>query len=127
MEYEYADIEFAMCAIRVLAIIGVVAVISFFAKSRAMFVAGALGSLLGCVAPHGGIHINGTAEAIYMGHLHFTAAQMLWWGVTGASIACLAVAIYQRFKPRFQFSLRTLLATTSIVAILLGLIQFTRS
>ena len=91
MPYDYADFEFMMCAIRILVIVGVVAVISYVAKSRAMLVAGTLGSLLGCVAPHGGIHINGTAEAVYMGQLHFTASNILWWGVVGASIGCLTV------------------------------------
>ena len=123
MPYDYADFEFMMCAIRILVIVGVVAVISYAAKSRAMFVAGTLGSLLGCVAPHGGIHINGTAEAVYMGQLHFTASNILWWGVVGASIGCLTVAAIQRFKPSAQYSLRTILATTTVIAIVLGLIQ----
>ena len=92
MQYQYADFEFAMCALRILVIVGLVAIISYAAKSRAMFVAGALGSLLGCVAPHGGIHINGTAEAVYMGQLHFTVSNIFWWGIIGATFGCLAVA-----------------------------------
>ncbi|GAB5403105.1 MAG: hypothetical protein Aurels2KO_13360 [Aureliella sp.] len=123
MPYDYADFEFMMCAIRILLIVGVVSLISYAAKSRAMFVAGTLGSLLGCVAPHGGIHINGTAEAVYMGQLHFTASNILWWGVIGASIACLTVAGIQHFKPSAQFNLRTILAITTVIAVVLGLIQ----
>ena len=123
MQYDYADFEFMMCAIRILVIVGVVAVISYAAKSRAMFIAGTLGSLLGIVAPHGGIHINGTAEAVYMGQLHFTASNMLWWGIIGASIGCLVVAGIQRFKPTSQYTLRTILAVTTVVAVVFGLMQ----
>ena len=123
MQYQYADFEFAMCALRILVIVGVVAIISYAAKSRAMFVAGALGSLLGCVAPHGGIHINGTAEAVYMGQLHFTASNIFWWGIIGATFGCLAVAGIQRFKPTSQYSLSALIATMTVIAIVLGLLQ----
>ena len=76
LQYEYADFEFAMSAIRVLAIVCVVAFVSYAAKSRSIFLAGTLGSLLGCVAPHGYTHINGTAEACYMGYLHWTASKI---------------------------------------------------
>ncbi len=112
-----------MSAVRVLAIVCVVAFVSYAAKSRIMFVAGTLGSLLGCIAPHGYIHINGTAEACYVGHLHWTASNYFWWGITGATIACLAVAGIQRFAPTKQFSVRTILAFTTVVAVVLGLIQ----
>ena len=112
-----------MSTVRVLAIVFVVAFVSYAAKSRVMFVAGTLGSLLGCVAPHGYTHINGTAEACYMGHLQWTASNYLWWGITGATIACLGVAGIQRFSPTKQFSIRTVLAITTVVAIVLGLIQ----
>jgi len=78
--YEYSDIKFAMCAFRVLGIILVVAVAAFALKSRAVFVAGSLGSFLGYVIPEPSICIDGTAEGCFMGRLDWSASHVLSWG-----------------------------------------------
>lgn len=126
--YEYADIKFAMCAIRVLGIILVVAIVAFGLKSRAVFVAGTFGSLLGYIVPEPGIHINGTAEACFMGYLNWTAGHILSCGMVGAVLASGVVVAFQALQragriPK-QYSLRTLLLAITAIAATAAIIRF---
>jgi hypothetical protein len=126
--YEYADIKFAMCAVRVLGIIFLVAIWAFASKSRAVFVAGTLGSLLGYIVPEPDICIDGTAEGCFMGYLDWTAGHILSCGVAGAFLASSAVAVFQALQragriPK-QYSLRTLLLATTAIAAALAIIRF---
>ena len=123
--YDYGDVEFAMCGVRVLAIILAVAVVAFLAKSRALFVAGAAGSFLGYIVPEAHIHINGTAEACFSGYLERTAGHVFWLGAIGAMTCCVTVAGLQHSGrlPK-QFSLRTLLLTVTGFAMLAAAVHY---
>src|SRR5687768_3817265 len=123
--YDYGEIECAMCGVRVLALILAVAVVAFIAKSRALFIAGFLGSFLGYVVPEGSRHINGSAEACFRGYLEWTAGHVLLWGAIGAAVGCVSVAALQHTErlPK-QFSLRTLLLAVTAIAILAGAIRY---
>jgi hypothetical protein len=97
--HAYHEILSATCAVYVLSIVGVVAVVAFVAKSRIIFLAGSLGSLLGYFLPEGGIYPNGTAEAIFMVHLEFSADHVFWHGVFGAVVATVITAlVLQRLR-----------------------------
>lgn len=125
--YEYSDIIFAMCAIRVLGIILVVAVAAFALKSRAVFVAGSLGSFLGYVIPEPSICIDGTAEGCFMGRLDWSASHVLSWGICGAVVAVGVVLAFQTLQragriPN-QYSLRSLLFAITAMAAMLAIIR----
>ena len=129
--YDYADIEFAMCAVRVLGIILVVAIVAYALKSRAVFVAGSFGSLLGYAVLEPGICIDGTGEGCFMGYLHWSARHVLLWGIGGAVLASAAVVAFQALQrvgriPR-QYSLRTLLLVTTVVAAVAAIIRLLAS
>ena len=51
MNYGLQEIKVATCMVQVLGIILVVAVVAFVAKSRLLFVVGAMGSFLGTIIP----------------------------------------------------------------------------
>lgn len=88
--YYYSDVEFAMCAIRVLGIILVVAFVAFALKSRAVLLAGSFGSLLGYIIPENRGWSNGwagNAEELYLGLLERSAAHVFLWGIVGAGVA----------------------------------------
>jgi hypothetical protein len=124
MNYDYGDIEFAMCAIRVLAIVAVVAVVSYAFGSRAMFLAGSLGSLLGYVAPHGREYASGMLEAIFISQLQWTAGHILGYGVFGAFVACAAVAGLRAIpRSKARYSLRALLITMTVIAAIAALVR----
>ena len=92
----YHEILFAMCAVRILTIIGIVAVIAFATKSRAVLAAGALGSLLGYVVPERREYADGTAEAVFMYNLQVSADHILWCGVVGALLAVTSTLMVRR-------------------------------
>ncbi len=88
MQYNHAQLELAMCGLRVLPIIAMVAFVAYMAKSRRVFVLGTLGSLLGFVVPEFTVHVQySSAEAAYVGSMTSTANHVLSFGVIGAAIA----------------------------------------
>lgn len=127
MIYSREQIELAMCVIRVLPIIALVAVASFAVKSRTAFLLGSAGALLGFAVPepYAFTHYS-SGEAAYMGSLTDAADHVLFWGMIGACAGfagptCLPRAVR---RLRFQLSLRTSLIVMTAVALVLGLIRF---
>jgi hypothetical protein len=125
MGYSYAQIELATCALRVLFIALVVAFVAFAVKSRAVFVAGTIGSLLGFVVPQATAHISGTPEGVYLAYLAGSANHVLLWGIAGATVACVgALFVRSRFwRTRFQYSLRTLLIIVTVASLIGALVR----
>ncbi len=125
--YDYADINFAMRAVRVLGIIFVVAITAFALRSRAVLVAGSVGSLLGYIVPERDIYIDGTAEGCFMAYLEWNAGHVLSWGIGGAIVASAAIMTFQALRragrvPK-QYSLRALLLATAVIAALAAIIR----
>lgn len=96
--YEYPDIEFAMCGIRVLMLMLVVVVVAFATRSRVLFITGSIGALSGFVVPEHRIMIDGTAEACFLARLDGTASHILLYGAIGAVVACVAAVTLQHHR-----------------------------
>ncbi len=101
MSYDLHQIEFAMCWLRVLVIIGAVALVSYAARSRGVFLAGTLGSLLGFVVLEPVVYAQYTsAEAAVMGWLDDAASHALFYGIFGAAAGCATGMVVGRILTR---------------------------
>lgn len=77
----------AYFAILVLNIIGVVALIAYVTRSRALFVAGSIGSLLGYVVPPSPFSVDGTPEQQLLGLISMNVVP---WGRSSPALSFLA-------------------------------------
>lgn len=125
MSYGHDHIQLAMCGVRILAIIAVVAIVSCAARSWMAFVAGTVGSTLGFVVPEPAIYAQyHSFEGAYLGGLADTANHVLFYGIIGASLACAgAICGQQWWRERpLQYSLRTAFLVLTAAATALGFI-----
>jgi hypothetical protein len=99
----YRDFEAAACNLRVLTVVLIVAIVSYCMKSRLAFVFGSLGSLLGYVTPARRIHVNGTAEAVWMENIKNSAEHFLISGLFGATLGITLAAIIVRLYKQVDF------------------------
>jgi len=88
MVYERDQIEFAMCGVRLLSIVAVVAIGSYVAKSRIAFLLGSAGAFVGLDVPQqrAACTLYRSVEAAYLGYLEDSANHVLFFGIIGASI-----------------------------------------
>ena len=104
MSYDPDQIELAMCAIRVLAIIGAVAIVSYATRSRIVFLTGGIGSMLGFVVPEPVMYADySSTEAAFLASLNDTASHVLYYGIIGASAGCAAgILLSRRLRRRAE-------------------------
>jgi hypothetical protein len=101
MSYDRDQIELAMCGIRVLAIIGAVALVSYATRNRVVFLAGAIGSMLGFAVPQPVIYAEyASVEAAFMASLDDAAGHVLFYGIVGATAGCAAGMLVSRLLGR---------------------------
>jgi hypothetical protein len=85
MSYSLEQISLATCLVRVLVIILIVGLVAFIAKSRLLFLGGALGSLSGFVIPQPQIYrICFDGVAAFMMGIEDAADHVLACGMVGA-------------------------------------------
>lgn len=101
MSYDLHQIEFAMCWVRILALIGAVALVSYATRSRAVFVVGAIGSLLGFAVPEPVVYAQySSAEAAALNWLDGVAKHVLFYGMLGATAGCATGLLAGRLLAR---------------------------
>ncbi len=125
MNYDYHDIQFAMCTVGILKLIAVVALISYAAKSRLAFLVGGLGCCLGLLITQPIVYANySSVEGAYLGSLTASNNHVLSYGIVGSVFGCGVVVAIRSIKHRYiiQFSIRTLLLVTTASAILIGIL-----
>jgi len=124
--YSYHETEFAICSVRILAIILVVTVVSYLANNRGMFIAGTLGSLVGFVIPQSHRHSSYASGAdAFMGSIHRTADHLMFCGMVGAIVGCFVVFMCSNGDGERQnkYSLRTLFLLTTAAAIVFAVFR----
>ncbi len=119
--------DVAAQAVIVLTLVLGVAVFAYVSRSRATFLLGSVGSLLGLVIPQPRVYAQyASIEGEAMGYLRDVTGHVLFWGVIGAILA--SAAARHLFPPRAprrslaRFSLGGLLIAVAIIAILIAAI-----
>ncbi len=123
----YVEPEFAAQGVVVLMLMLGVAIFAYVVRSRAVFLLGCVGSLLGLVIPQPRVYGQYTSiEGEFMAYLRDVTAHVLVWGVIGVVAACSAA--WYLFPARgkrpsmARFSVRGLLIAVAVIAILVAAI-----
>ena len=100
MVYEREQIDLAMCGVRLLPIVALVAIGSYVARSRIAFLLGLAGAFIGLIVPARIVYAQYSGvDAAYMGSLADSANHVLFYGIIGASIGW-GLGIYLAVKRR---------------------------
>lgn len=116
----YQASEFIIVTAPVFLLLAAVALVSYAARSRLMFVAAGLACFLGLLIPEPTIYWNvRTMEGATRVGMRHTVDHLLFYGAIGAAIVCGLVFLLHWVKNQrqMQFSLRAMLSVTAAIAI----------